>query len=112
MTKQETFNVVAKHLKKQGVRSNYRGRCLYRGPNGLKCAAGVLIPDNYYEDRLEGSTASTLLVGSIIKGLGHDVELVIMLQTVHDLCEPNDWDRELATVASYHGLTYKQEGIS
>lgn len=112
MTKQETFDIVAEHLKEQGIRSSYRGQCLYHGPNGLKCAAGVLIPDNYYEERFEGNNASTHIIGSILNRLGHDIELVNRLQAIHDLCEPHDWDRELSTVARQHGLTYKQESKS
>ncbi len=30
--------------------------CLYRGPNGSKCAAGFLIKDEYYHEGMEGSS--------------------------------------------------------
>lgn len=30
--------------------------CLYRGPNGTKCAAGVLMPDDIYDPRCEDTT--------------------------------------------------------
>lgn len=43
-------------LKSQGFqRSTPEGtsNCLYRGPNGLKCAIGHVIPDENYSDNLE-----------------------------------------------------------
>lgn len=55
MTLQEIFDQVATHLLDQGVASvdSVKG-CLYRGPEGTKCALGCLIPDNYYTKEMEG----------------------------------------------------------
>ena len=54
---QEIFNKVATHLFAQGERSIETDfelpTCLYRGPNGTKCAVGALIPDEEYDERLE-----------------------------------------------------------
>ena len=47
MTDQEIFDKVWAHIIAQGVPSmNGEGRCLYRGPNGTKCAAGIFLPDD------------------------------------------------------------------
>lgn len=52
---QKTFNTIVDHLYKQGCASvNDAGQCLYRGPNGTKCAIGCLIPDDIYTKSMEG----------------------------------------------------------
>lgn len=58
MTRQEIFNTVATALLAQGKASYARyGGCLYRGPDGTKCAVGHLIPDEKYRPSLEGKGA-------------------------------------------------------
>lgn len=51
MNKQEFFDAVVTGLIKQGAPSHSveDQSCMYRGPNGLKCAIGLLIPDEEYE---------------------------------------------------------------
>lgn len=50
MEKQEIFDKVYDALLKQGVASiDSNGSCMYRGPNGTKCAIGHLIPDELFE---------------------------------------------------------------
>lgn len=60
MNKQEIFDTVAKHLFSQGQRAmmnNNHGLdgeyCAYRGENGMKCAVGVLIPDDMYDPDMD-----------------------------------------------------------
>ena len=62
-TLQEVFDIVSKHLLKQNERSGFSDdSCSYRGPNGLKCAAGILIPDEEYTfDSFEGKDWSHLV---------------------------------------------------
>lgn len=52
MNNQEFFDAVVKALVKQGVPSysSEDESCMYRGPNGVKCAIGLLIPDEEYND--------------------------------------------------------------
>lgn len=62
MELQEIFNVAVEHFRRQGQRSvEYLGApgtyCMYRGPNGLKCAIGVFIPDDEYRDWMEGRSS-------------------------------------------------------
>lgn len=59
MTKQEMFDKVAEHLLKQGGPA-WDNMCMYRAPNGRKCAAGCLIPDNLYRKEWEGLAADCL----------------------------------------------------
>lgn len=46
-TNQEIFDTCLTHLRAQGRRSidPISGFCVYRGPDGLKCAIGALIPN-------------------------------------------------------------------
>ncbi len=45
-TAQEVYSQVRKHLLTQKMKSIEEGKgCVYRGPDGLMCAAGCLISD-------------------------------------------------------------------
>lgn len=131
-SKQETFDTVAKHLLTQKVRSfkqeagssdPYEGLCMYRGPDGTKCAAGCLIPDEDYKPEWEGAIVShklpaptianseptsnyrsSIALSACISGLGHDVTLVRRLQMIHDQRLPEQWKAALARLASDDGL--------
>lgn len=62
MTPQEAFKTVAKHVLAQGRPSkNEEGMCVYRGPDGLKCAVGALIPDEAYDPRMEDICATGII---------------------------------------------------
>jgi hypothetical protein len=59
MTDQEFYDTPIAHLVKQGTRafqstSGWDERCYYRTSEGLKCAAGVHIPDSLYTSEMEG----------------------------------------------------------
>lgn len=108
---QQIYNKVKKHLLKQGEQSLTRGECMYRGPRGLKCAAGVLISDENYSRILENCMVdSTITPGDIgaarvVQALvdsGVDpawIPLVKQLQSVHDAGNPRHWREKLAVVA-------------
>ncbi len=86
MTKQEIFDTVALHLIKQGKKSvNDIGRCLYRSPEGLKCAIGCLIPDEVYQRSMEGHGVSRLLGNyDSLKFLWPFDAILNDIQRVHD----------------------------
>ncbi len=94
---QETFDQVAIHLALQGCKSTSvfkvtgadrtKRQCAYRGDNGCKCAAGVLIPDEQYRPELEGASATVVFEGfeSIRRGTGSPwIFLIDGLQNAHD----------------------------
>lgn len=83
-TEQQIFDQVAAHLLKQGVRSvDDQTRCLYRGPNGLMCAAGCLIADEEYKPEFDIRGSWTRMVES--KAVTNKHEYFIgMLQSMHD----------------------------
>lgn len=43
--------------------------CLYRGPNGTKCAIGLIIPDEEYDSSFENERAN-----KVLERLGYDFE--------------------------------------
>lgn len=88
-TAQETFDTVVNHLRQQGKRA-YDGICMYRAPDGSKCAVGILIKDEEYFPGMELlGTVSYLLNDVMItpdlrKRLGEHLSLLIALQIIHD----------------------------
>lgn len=93
-TRQETFDFVARALAKQGRPSRgVRGFCMYRGPEGLKCAAGFLIPDADYSSRFENLDVTATPVAKVLEAHGYDLDLVKALQEAHDDAGPEDSKR-------------------
>lgn len=88
-TAQQVFDQVVTHMIKQGERSIANGSmCLYRGPNGLMCAAGCLISDDEYQDYFDagggegGGNWSSMVVNQSAPDYHKD--LIIKLQRAHD----------------------------
>lgn len=108
MTKQEVFDTVYHHLLTQKQKSvDDDGVCLYRGPHGTKCAAGVLIKDELYKHVFEGESAANVGVRAALADSGvdpDDINLVVHLQEMHDEYYPDEWPEELASIASLYGL--------
>jgi len=119
MTRQETFNRVAKHLLTQGKRSLavYPGSedygqkdCAYRGEGGLSCAVGCLIPDERYRRSWEGQGVENEDIKGLLCGeLGHDLRLLQDLQGVHDETNPLEWPEHLEIVAEDNDLEFSEE---
>lgn len=126
-TKQTIFDTVFEGLYKQGHRSvdGVNGGCVYRALDGSKCAVGLLITPEYYEehkDDLEGNSIISALDEEFLPSLRPFALLVEALQTVHDIdlsptllrdvgadeVKPEKFRKELIrcfrTVAYNHGL--------
>jgi len=107
MTAQELFDIVFKHLMSQNARSMMGNgiTCAYRGEGGLKCAIGVLIPDEDYREDMERLAAQNLLAkGACLRHLAAHHELIDKLQHIHDYGLVEDWDRALREAAVSFGL--------
>jgi hypothetical protein len=110
---QQVFDYVVEKLREQGCQSiSEGGNCLYRGPNGLKCAAGHLIPDDKYDERMENGLIlgsnhclSNSLVTSFFESTGVNLTLAASLQNVHDH-HWNDFEQVLRARAKVFGLVY------
>jgi hypothetical protein len=115
-TKQETFDTVVAHLRKQGCKArNDKAECCYRTGDGKMCAAGCLIPDAKYDPKMEkhgvptnaqNASSANVLIAKALESEGHDLLLVRDLQGVHDNREVSDWECYFESTAEDHGLTY------
>jgi hypothetical protein len=89
----EVFDFISNHLLTQREKSAVAGDCLYKSPEGLKCAAGCLIPDADYTEDIEriiwNEVAKTYNVEK------HHLDLIDRLQSVHDGLEEELWESEL-----------------
>jgi hypothetical protein len=115
-TLQEVFNIVSAHLLTQIKRSikrlnsSYFSACAYRGNEGLKCAAGVLIPDEQYEPEMECKFWDELVKANYVEN--KFVEEIAELQFIHDSNSEETIDylkTELIKFAKLHNLTHTIE---
>jgi hypothetical protein len=100
MNAQEVFNKVAVHLFKQGQRCvNTRGQCLYRGAKAAdspdRCAIGALIPDDKYDDILEGDTIE-IIFGHAKHESNQDRQCYGVVTKLFDDVFPNNKDKRVA----------------
>ena len=113
-TEQEVFDQVAQHMLAQGVRSKKAdvidNICMYRGPAGLKCAAGCLIGDNEYTDDMDNNDKGTSWEGLAMRGeVPKDhIHLIQAMQTIHDNTPPEGWAKALRDYASDTGLEFTE----
>lgn len=88
--RQAIFDAAVSGLIAQGEPAiDEHGGCVYRGRGGLKCAVGMLIPDNAYDEfRMEGHLVGSLIDMSELKGLFKSEDLLFLedLQATHDDC--------------------------
>ena len=63
-TQQEAFDIVWQAFVVEGRPQSVgtRGRCFYRGPNGARCAVGLLMPDELYEARFDEVVTSAKML--------------------------------------------------
>lgn len=97
ISQQETYDTVARHLRKQNAPSvrkyTHRGpEGMYRSPDGKMCAIGCLIPDDEYQEDLFESEYVNVLVEEYKcpSLLEHDLDLLMELQGVHDVTVEGD----------------------
>jgi hypothetical protein len=89
MSLQEIFDFAVNHLRTQGVPSvapDGARQCLYRGPDGTKCAFGAFISDDEYLPHMEGKTVFVLARNSYLPATASDEQLSLLysLQLAHD----------------------------
>lgn len=104
-TAQEVFDQVARHLIIQGKQCRIGSECAYRGPDGLKCAAGCLIGDDEYQRDFEGLVWRKLVIDGVVPDIHWN--LIESLQWVHDRCVQPTWRQELKQVAENFGLEFR-----
>jgi hypothetical protein len=112
MTAQEIFDKVVAHLREQKVPAfdQARDMCLYRMPDGKKCAVGCLLIDEEYSTQMEeGYPVGQLLDKwpSVAERLGRENRFLLRdLQKIHDDQLSQDWERQWEYLAASNELTY------
>lgn len=119
-TMQQVFDHVARHLLTQKQRAfdpNIRtntlgatGMCAYRAPDGCKCAAGCLIPDDLYSPAMERMNFSSVYtqfpaLADRLCLTARTVDMVHELQRVHDMGTVENWPTLLYHSAKLFGLS-------
>lgn len=115
-TQQQVFDQVAAHLLHQNAKSIKDGKannCVYRGDNGLKCAAGCLISDDEYKPEMDkaapehapnsGSSWPSLVARELVPCTEHN-QFITILQELHDDHAPEHFKKELRRTAEEYGL--------
>lgn len=109
MTNQELYTTVRNHLLKQNQQALAYGQCKYRTAEGLKCAIGVLIPDDRYTFHLEGLSCSSVSIKAAAGISGDDqLRLAQALQSVHDGRDVIDWAPALDDIAKRFDLQVEE----
>jgi hypothetical protein len=112
---QETYDLIVGHLRAQGGRSQTRiyGNwiCQYRGDHGYRDPGGVILPDEYYRPEFDRQGFGWKgVVRTLGTGFGHSVELVSLLQYVHDIRPVTEWETHFKRVATEFDLVYRPRG--
>jgi hypothetical protein len=122
MTNQEMYDRVARHLLTQqaravvpvtpgrlGIDGNVLSSvesCRYRTPSGLKCAIGCLIPDDKYQESMEGAgigSRPAIAAAIGIRG-AEQLMLAAKLQVIHDSWLVESWAARLKMLAEEYRL--------
>lgn len=112
--RQAIFDKVVSFARKQNKKSvdPTTRDCLYRGPKGIKCFIGCLIPNSRYSKDLEGSSIQQIEVQKAAFGVSlssKDVRFMFSLQRIHDDHDPSDWNIEFEKFAKNYGLNYHDD---
>ena len=110
---QNDFDTVLSAIVKQGKPSKDIGRCLYRGPRGLKCAIGWLIPDDLYKPEMDTGISFHKVLDII--GRDGDNLLYLSIRVCHDNASREAdnfidvFKQSMKNVATQYSLEYKDE---
>lgn len=106
-TAQQVFDQVRDHLLRQGRKSHLRvgsSSCAYRSHDGLQCAAGCLIGDEEYVLTMEGRRWDGVVDDG--NAPAQHAELIVVLQYIHDVYQPDGWEARLRYEARRRGLAW------
>ena len=114
---QKFFEQAVKGLLAQGVASRghipgySKYNCMYRAPDGCKCAIGMCISDNAYNTIIETTTVMAVCVQDALVNSGWTLGLVCNtqflsdLQDCHDNLSPEQWAAGFTKVGVKYGLS-------
>lgn len=109
LSAQDVFDIVATAMLRQNARATADGvKCMYRAPDGKRCAIGWLMPDEVYTRSLEffgvrdiAARLSTEAgdAGCFARFLYIHMPLLRDLQGLHDANLPAEWPQTLREIA-------------
>jgi hypothetical protein len=111
VSKQAAFDLIVNNLRKQGKQSYKEGiGCVYRHPEGLKCAIGHVMPDVLYNENMEEYSLWAEELGSVVDYLKveygfDDFDFWDGLQAIHDIPQYK-WEDRWKEFAQDHDLVY------
>ena len=114
MTNQEAAVKGLLGIRAQGYKLSvdWKGDCMYRGPNGLKCYVGHLIADEHYTERMEGCYVTTLVRAGYAELQDLDTILLRNLQGAHDrtlrLSGADEFEKRVREIFSAFSLEYPE----
>ena len=98
-TDEGVFEFVRQHLLNQGQKSEGVSSCFYKKNNGLSCAIGCLIENEFYVDNLEFKNGDDpIVIDAVKKSLPNWVinkNMLLDLQIIHDEYEVEEWEFRL-----------------
>ena len=99
-TDEGVFEFVKQHLLNQGQKSESSNTsCIYKKNNGLSCAVGCLIENEFYNDNLEFKNGDDpIVIDAVRKSLPNWIinkNMLLDLQAIHDECEADEWEWKL-----------------
>jgi len=109
MTNQEAFTTMVQHARKQREKSldDLRQTCLYRGPRGLKCFVGALIPDADYREEWDHAGSSVKRIKFLVPCLTDvSTDLLETMQLTHDHILISNWERRFSEIADEYHLSF------
>jgi hypothetical protein len=121
MDKQEIFDQVVAHARRQGKKSELpppasmvNPRSRYFGPDGLKCFLGIFIQPNEYHREWETMDIMMVLndyrcpqsLTIRLAPVSNTPQFLEDLQNIHDRQEVEDWERSFQSVAKAYNLKY------
>lgn len=114
VTAQEFFDLTVIGIRQQGlpafVKSGDKGYCMYRTPNGTKCAIGLHITDDEYRPEMEKRQIKELVLEGF---LPPNHVLAEHLKLASELQESHDWAAKgLSQARDIPGHPVHQQGDS
>ena len=118
MNTQEAYEAIRAHFRRPGARlaKSDGGACKYRSLEGQKCAVGCLIPDEAYDEGMEGSNLNPNWLANypFVDGLlyGVDRQFLRSAQVLHDRVADSvtTFVVALDALAAAHGLAVPDGG--
>jgi len=101
MNTYQMFTTMRDHLLTMAQSNRLAGICLYRGPDGYRCAVGRLIDDKYYSENIERKgVAQEPVIEAVSASVGRaltafEIKMMADIQRIHDAFGAPDWAQEL-----------------